>query len=56
MVAYRWWFLFRVTELERYRKFGESLVWVMYLAHLFIFLVLMEKKKLALVRASGKRK
>jgi hypothetical protein len=30
-------------ELERYLEFKVSLVRVMYLAHLFIFLVLMER-------------
>jgi hypothetical protein len=43
VVAYHWWLLFRPTELERYCKFEVSLVRVMYLACLFIFLVLMER-------------
>ncbi len=43
VVAYHWWLLFCPTELERYLKFKVSLVWVMYLAHLFIFLILMER-------------
>ncbi len=43
VVAYRWWLSFRPTELERYREFEVSLVRVMYLARLFIFLVLMER-------------
>jgi hypothetical protein len=45
VVAYHWhwWLLFHLTELERYLKFKESLVQVMYLACLFIFLVLMER-------------
>jgi hypothetical protein len=42
VVTYDWWLLFRQTELEHYLKFEESLVQVMYLACLFIFLVLME--------------
>jgi hypothetical protein len=44
VVAYHWWLLFNLMELERYLKFKVSLVWVMYLACLFIFLVLMGKK------------
>jgi hypothetical protein len=43
VVAYHWWLLFRPMELERYCKFEVNLVWVMYLAHSFIFLVLMER-------------
>jgi hypothetical protein len=43
VVAYHWWLLFRPTELEPYCKFEVSLVWVMYLACLFIFFVLMER-------------
>jgi hypothetical protein len=43
VVAHRWWLSFRLTELERYRKFKVSLVRVMYLARLFIFFVLMER-------------
>ncbi len=42
VVAYHWWLSFRPTELERYCEF-ISLVWVMYLARLFIFFVLMER-------------
>jgi hypothetical protein len=43
VVAYCWWLLFRLTELECYCKFKVSLVRVMYFARLFIFLVLMER-------------
>ncbi len=43
VVAYHWRLSFRPTELERYHKFEVSLVRVMYLAHSFIFLVLMER-------------
>ncbi len=43
VVTYHRWLLFRLMELERYCKFEVSLVRVMYLAHLFIFLVLMER-------------
>jgi hypothetical protein len=43
VVAYHWWLLFRPIELEHYCKFEVSLVWVIYLACLFIFLVLMER-------------
>jgi hypothetical protein len=43
VVAYHWWLSFRLTELERYCKFKVSLVWLMYLACLFIFLILMER-------------
>jgi hypothetical protein len=39
VVTYCWWLLFRPTELERYCKFEVSLVWVMYLARLFIGVV-----------------
>jgi hypothetical protein len=41
VVAYHWWLSFCPMELERYHEFKVSLVWVMYLACLFIFLVLM---------------
>ncbi len=43
VVAYHWWLLFRPTELERYLEFKVSLVWVTYLARLFIFLLLIER-------------
>jgi hypothetical protein len=43
VVAFCWWLSFRSMDLERYRKFEVSLVQVMYLAHSFIFLVLMER-------------
>jgi hypothetical protein len=43
VVAYHWWLLFHPTELEHYCEFEVSLVWVMYLAHSFIFFVLMER-------------
>jgi hypothetical protein len=43
VVAYHRWLLFHLTELEHYREFKVSLVRVMYLACLFIFLVLMER-------------
>ncbi len=43
VVAYHWWLLFHPTELERYCKFKVSLVRVMYLAHSFIFLILIER-------------
>ncbi len=43
VVTYHWWLLFCPTELERYCEFEVSLVRVMYLAHLSIFLVLMER-------------
>jgi hypothetical protein len=43
VVAYRWWLSFHPMELERYHKFEVSLVRAMYLDHLFIFLVLMER-------------
>jgi hypothetical protein len=43
VVAYHRWLSFRPTELEHYCKFEVSLVRVMYLAHLFIFLILMER-------------
>ena len=41
--AYHWWLLFCLTEFEHYLEFEVSLVQVMYLAHLFIFLILMER-------------
>ncbi len=43
VVAYQRWLSFHLTELEHYLEFEVSLVQVMYLAHLFIFLVLMER-------------
>jgi hypothetical protein len=43
VVAYRWWLLFRPTELKGYSKFEVSLVRVMYFACLYIFFVLMER-------------
>ena len=43
VVAYHRWLSFRPTELERYCEFAVSLVRLMYLACLFIFLVLMER-------------
>jgi hypothetical protein len=43
VVTYRWWLSFRLMELKHYCKFKVSLVRVMYLARLFIFLVLMER-------------
>jgi hypothetical protein len=43
VVAYIWWLLFCPMQLECYCKFEVSLVRVMYLARLFIFLVLMER-------------
>ncbi len=43
VVAYRWWLLFRPTELEHYCKFEVSLVRVIYLACSFIFFILMER-------------
>jgi hypothetical protein len=43
VVAYHRWLLFCLTELERYCEFKVSLVRVMYLACLFVFLVLMER-------------
>ncbi len=43
VVAYHWWLSFRLTESEHYHEFEVSLVRVMYLACLFIFLVLMER-------------
>jgi hypothetical protein len=43
VVAYHRWLLFHPMEFERYCKFEVSLVWVMYLTHSFIFLVLMER-------------
>jgi hypothetical protein len=44
VVAYHQWLSYRLTEFERYLKFKVSLMRVMYLARLFIFLVLMERK------------
>ncbi len=43
VVTYHRWLSFRLTEFERYLKFEVSLVRVMYLARLFIFLILMER-------------
>ncbi len=43
VVAYHRWLSFHPTKLERYLEFEVSLVRVMYLACLFIFLVLMER-------------
>jgi hypothetical protein len=43
VVIYHWWLSFHPMEFERYLKFEVSLVRVMYLARLFIFLVLMER-------------
>jgi hypothetical protein len=43
VVAFCLWLSFHLMELEHYRKFKVSLVQVMYLARLFIFLVLMER-------------
>jgi hypothetical protein len=43
VVAYHWWLLFRPTKFECYLEFEVSLVQVMYLARLFIFLILMER-------------
>jgi hypothetical protein len=43
VVAYHWWLLFRPTELEHYCNLEVSLVRVIYLACLFIFLVLTEQ-------------
>jgi hypothetical protein len=43
VVAYHWWLLFHLTELEHYCKFEVSLVQVIYLARSFIFFVLMER-------------
>jgi hypothetical protein len=54
MRAYRWWLSFRPTDLECYRKFEVSLERVMFYAHLLISFVLMDEKKIALVRTSGK--
>jgi hypothetical protein len=38
-----WWLWIRPTEFERCFEFEVSLVWVMYLARLFVFLILMER-------------
>jgi hypothetical protein len=43
VLAYYWWLLFRLTDLELYRKFEVSLVGVMYIPHLLISFVLMER-------------
>jgi hypothetical protein len=43
VVTYHWWLLFHPTEFERYLEFEVSLVRVMYPAHSFIFLILMER-------------
>jgi hypothetical protein len=43
VVTYHWWLSFHPMELEHYCEFEVSLVRVMYLACLFIFLVLMER-------------
>jgi hypothetical protein len=43
VVAYHWWLSFHPTESEGYPEFKVSLVRVMYLAHSFIFFVLMER-------------
>ncbi len=43
VVAYHWWLSFCPMEFKHYLEFKVSLVWVMYLARLFIFLVLMER-------------
>jgi hypothetical protein len=43
VVIYHRWLSFRPTKSERYHEFKVSLVRVMYLARLFIFLVLMER-------------
>jgi hypothetical protein len=43
VVAYHWWLLFCLMEFKRHLEFKVSLVWVMYLACLFIILVLMER-------------
>ncbi len=43
VVAYNQWLSFHPTELEHYCEFEVSLVRVMYLACLFIFLILMEQ-------------
>jgi hypothetical protein len=52
--AYCWWLSFYPMDLEHYRKFEVSLEWAMFYAHLLISFVLMDKKSLALVSASGK--
>jgi hypothetical protein len=43
VLAYYWWLLFCLMDLEWYRKFKVSLVWVMYIACLLISFVLMER-------------
>ncbi len=43
MLAYRWWLLFRPTDLERYHEFEVSLEWVMFIAHLLISFDLMDR-------------
>ncbi len=43
VVTYHWWLSFCPMELECYHEFEASLVRVMYLACLFIFLVLIER-------------
>jgi hypothetical protein len=43
VLAYHWWLSFCWTDLEGYRKFEVSLVWVMFIACLLIFFVLMER-------------
>jgi hypothetical protein len=40
---YRWWLLFRPTDLERYHEFKVSLEQVMFFAHLLISFVLMDR-------------
>jgi hypothetical protein len=37
VVAYHWWLSFRLTDLERYRKFEVSLKQVMFIALLLVF-------------------
>jgi hypothetical protein len=37
VVAYHWWLLFHLTDLERYRKFEVSLEQVMFIALLLVF-------------------
>jgi hypothetical protein len=54
LIVYRWWLLFRRTDLERYCEFEVSLERVMFIACSLISSVLMERN-LALVRATGKR-
>jgi hypothetical protein len=43
VLPYHWWLLFHPMDLERYREFKVSLVWVMYIACLLIPFVLMER-------------